>query len=115
MFEKNMKIAYLLDFYEGLLDQHTAEIMKQYYNDDLSLAEIASGFGISRQGVRHLIKKGEEQIEFFDSKLQLSSKHSDLNKAVTMLREISESLSDMDADEGVARIEKVIAIITKGN
>ena len=59
MFEKNMKIAYLLDFYGDALDDHVTTVMRAYYNEDLSLAEIADDVGISRQGVRHLIKKGE--------------------------------------------------------
>ena len=63
MFEKNMKISYLLDIYGSLLDEHIAGVMKSYYDDDLSLAEIASEEGISRQGVRHLIKKGEIEPE----------------------------------------------------
>ena len=58
MFVKNLKLAYLLDFYEDLLDEHIQGVMRAYYDDDLSLAEIAAGEGISRQGVRHLIKKG---------------------------------------------------------
>ena len=71
MFEKNMRIAYLLDFYEDLLDPHIRSVMRAYYDDDLSLAEIAGGEGISRQGVRHLIKKGEDTLEFYESKLAL--------------------------------------------
>ena len=59
MFEKNLKLAYLLDFYGDVLDEHTRGVMKAYYDDDLSLSEIAEGVGISRQGVRHVIKKGE--------------------------------------------------------
>ena len=56
MFEKNMKIAYLLDFYSEVLDDHTRDIMRAYYNDDLSLAEIAEDEGISRQGIRHALR-----------------------------------------------------------
>ena len=41
MFEKNLKLAYLLDFYGDVLDEHTKSVMKAYYDDDLSLAEIA--------------------------------------------------------------------------
>ena len=79
MFEKNMKIAYLLDFYADVLDEHTRDIMKAYYNDDLSLAEIAEDEGISRQGIRHVVKKGEEQLDFFESKLGIAKKHSELS------------------------------------
>ena len=59
MFEKNMRLAYLLDVYGDALDERTYNIMQAYYNDDLSLAEIADGENMSRQGVRHVIKKCE--------------------------------------------------------
>ena len=57
MFQKDMKKAYLLDFYGEVLDEHTRSILRAYYEDDLSLSEIAEDEGISRQGVRHIIKK----------------------------------------------------------
>ena len=44
------------------------------YDDDLSLAEIASGEGISRQGIRHIIKKSEELILFYEEKLGLAKR-----------------------------------------
>ena len=72
MFEKNLKLAYLLDFYGETLDEHTRSVMKAYYDDDLSLSEIASGLDISRQGVRHIIKKGEEHLEFLEDRLGLA-------------------------------------------
>ena len=42
MFEKNLELGYLLDFYGELLSPHRREAMNYYYNDDMSLAEIAS-------------------------------------------------------------------------
>ena len=78
MFEKNLKLAYLLDFYGDVLDEHTRTVMKAYYDDDLSLSEIAEGVGISRQGVRDLIKKAEEEIFFLEEKLGLAQKMSAL-------------------------------------
>ena len=41
MFEKDMRFAYLADFYGELLDEHTRAVIMAYYDDDLSLAEIA--------------------------------------------------------------------------
>ena len=70
-------MSYLLDFYgEAISDKHR-EIMSQYYEEDLSLSEIAEIFGISRQGARHLIKKGEEQLLFLEQKLGLAKRHRD--------------------------------------
>ena len=71
MFEKNMKIAYLIDFYEDILDPHVASVMRSYYDDDLSLAEIAESAGITRQAVREAIKKSEAELFFYEEKLGL--------------------------------------------
>ena len=71
MFEKNLRIACLLDFYGEVLSKRKQTVLSMYYNDDMSLAEIADEVGISRQGVRELIKKAEEELLFFEEKLGL--------------------------------------------
>ena len=115
MFEKNMRIAYLLDFYEDLLDPHVGNVMRAYYDDDLSLSEIASGEGISRQGVRHLIKKGEESLEFFESNLALAKRHEELVLAAESLNKISEGLEGKDLSGEAEEIRRIAELITKGN
>ncbi|MEG0396344.1 MAG: sigma factor-like helix-turn-helix DNA-binding protein, partial [Oscillospiraceae bacterium] len=59
---KNLDISFLLDFYGDVLTDKQREVMQQYYNDDLSLSEIAENFSITRQGVRDSIKRGEGTI-----------------------------------------------------
>lgn len=59
---KNMEFSYLLDFYGGALTEKQRNVMEQYYNEDLSLAEIAEQLSISRQGVRDSIKHGEATL-----------------------------------------------------
>ena len=103
MFEKDMKLAYLLDFYIDLFDDHTAAVMRAYYEDDLSLAEIAAGEGISRQGVRHIIKKCEEHILFLEEKLKLAGLQSAKDEAIGELGVIRTSLSG-EAGEKVDRV-----------
>ena len=116
MFEKNMKLAYLLDFYGDALDERTSSIMQAYYDDDLSLSEIADGEGISRQGVRHIIKKGEDQLEFFESRLGLAAHYSELEKAVEKLKLVLENIkSGKDSEESQKMISEVIStILNKG-
>jgi predicted DNA-binding protein YlxM (UPF0122 family) len=92
MFEKNMRIAFLLDFYGEVLDESARNIMKAYYEEDLSLSEIASGAGISRQGVRHVIKKCEEELEFLEEKLGLAARFSVLDGISEEIGEISSAL-----------------------
>ena len=110
MFEKNMRIAYLLDFYIDVLDEHTAGIMKAYYEDDLSLAEIARGENISRQGIRHVIKKAEEQLEFLEERLMLARRYSALDDAIATLRDIAARIDGADKE----RLDSVIGILEKG-
>ena len=74
MFEKVMTVGLLLDFYGEILTEHKRNILDMYYNEDFSLAEIAEEIGISRQGVRDLIKKAEEELLFLEDKLGLAKK-----------------------------------------
>ncbi len=116
MFEKNMKVAYLLDFYGEALDEHVRSVMRAYYNDDLSLAEIALGEGISRQGVRHLIKKGEESLNFFEEKFALAKNHDNTVSACELISEVKKSISNNEnLEQEVKMLERALEIITKGN
>ena len=74
MFEKNLNVGYLLDFYGELLPERKRAILEMYYNEDYSLAEIAEEIGISRQGVRNTIKKTEAELFFYEEKLGLAAK-----------------------------------------
>ena len=74
MFEKNLALAPLLDWYGALLSERQRTLLDLYYNQDLSLAEIAAEVGISRQGVREGIKKAEEEISFFEQHLHLAAR-----------------------------------------
>ncbi len=74
MFEKNLQVATLLDRYGALLNDRHRELLDLYYNQDLSLGEIGTEVGISRQGVRDSIKKAEEDLFFFEKQLRLCEK-----------------------------------------
>ena len=111
MFEKNMRLAYLFDFYIDMFDEHSQQIMSAYYEDDLSLAEIAANVGISRQGVRHVIKKCEEQLIDLESRLSLVKKHEATEDAIERLIKISESLCDEESRE---KLQEVVEILRNG-
>lgn len=112
MFEKNMRLAFLLDFYGEALDAHTKDIMKAYYEDDLSLAEIAEDEGISRQGVRHIIKKGEEQLDFFENALKLANHNNELLKAAESLEKLKESILKKAPSEFSNEINVIDSVIS---
>ena len=114
MFEKNMRIAYLCDFYIDLLDAHSQSILRAYYEDDLSLAEIASGEGISRQGIRHVIKKCEELILFLEEKLGLAKRYEELEAVADSLKTLKADLLSStlkDKESFASKIDETINVI----
>ncbi len=91
MFEKNLNIGYLLDFYGELLPDRKRTVMDMYYNEDLSLAEIASEIGISRQGVRDIIKKSEDELFFYEEKLGLALRFKKVEECICQLNNAAEA------------------------
>ncbi|MBQ7293320.1 MAG: winged helix-turn-helix transcriptional regulator [Clostridia bacterium] len=109
MFEKNLKLACLLDFYGEVLSERKQSVLSLYYNEDLSLAEIAEEIGISRQGVRDLIKKAEEELLFLEEKLGLEKK---LNEALTQSDKIFKLIKDEQISEKLSlEMETLVNIL----
>ena len=69
--DKNVEIALLLDFYGNILTERQREIMNLYYEDNLSLSEIAEELNISKQGVSDSLKRSEKVLYDTESKLKL--------------------------------------------
>ncbi len=66
-----VKLSYLYDFYGPLLKDRNREIFEQYVLNDLSLSEIASEYGITRQGVYDIVKRCSGHLESCEEKLKL--------------------------------------------
>ena len=110
MFEKNLEIGYLLDFYGDVLSERKRTVLDFYYNDDLSLAEIAEEIGISRQGVRELIKKAGEELMFYEEKLGLAKRFQTLEEQTEQLI----SLMEQKGIEGEVRLSAQKLLETVG-
>lgn len=119
MFEKNLNIAFLLDFYGEVLSARCRDVLEMYYCDDLSLAEIAESLSISRQGARHIIKKGEEELTLLESKLGLAARFTAIREAAAELNELTQTLSSVtesaQTKEVAARIRSLADVIAEKN
>lgn len=73
--DKNVEINLLLDFYGNLLTERQREVMGLYYEDNLSLTEIAEDLSISKQGVSDILKRSEKVLYDTESKLNLLRDH----------------------------------------
>ena len=65
------RMAMLFDFYGDLLTERQREFYDLYYNEDLSLSEIAENYGISRQGVRDVIVRAEAAMSEIEEKTHI--------------------------------------------
>lgn len=63
----------LLDCYGALLTERQRDCLDLYYNENLTLAEIAAYFHISRQAVHDAMRHGEEQLLAYEAALHLAS------------------------------------------
>lgn len=104
--EKNLNISILMDFYGQLLSERQYSMMDMYYNQDLSLGEIAEEVEISRQGVRDSIKRGEKQLVEFEEKLGLIKRFSDITAQIEEMNIIISNLADSDEVGKLKEISK---------
>lgn len=91
--ERNVEITLLYDIYGKLLTDKQAEAVELYYNEDLSLAEIAANTGISRQGVRDNIKRAEAVLYDTEEKLGIAERFLKIKKKTA---EIDGIISDIE-------------------
>lgn len=106
MFEKDLNIAFLLDFYGDVLSERKRTVLDYYYNDDFSLAEVAQEIGISRQGVRELIKKAEDELRFYEEKLGLAMRFRRVQESAARLQTL---LADAGADESIQQAARELS------
>lgn len=96
---KDLNITRLCDAYGALLTPHRLEIIRNYYDDDLSLTEIAENFGITRQAALCSIKQAEKQLLEYEAKLKVVE-NSDI-----LQRQIDNALNVIDTDVDRAKQE----------
>ena len=87
----------LFDFYGGLLTEKQQQILQYYFRYDLSLQEIAENENITRSAVHDMIKRGKEDLEFYESKLQLLANQNKRQKIYEKLLDLNDT-----------RIEKLV-------
>lgn len=85
-----MEQGLLYDFYGELLTEHQRNVYEDAVYHDMSLAEIAEEYGISRQGVHDLIKRCDRILADYEAKLHLVEKFTDAKKSIARIRNLAE-------------------------
>ena len=71
---EHVKMSLLADYYGGLLTEHQLKIVRGYYDEDLSLNELAEETGVTRQAVYDILHRAGDKLKDYEVKLGLVSK-----------------------------------------
>ena len=86
----------LFDFYGEVLTPRQKEFFDLYYNEDLSLAEIAENYGISRQGVRDVIVRAEAIMTDLEDKTGLMKRFMLMQQQVQAILDAAEKIQTVN-------------------
>ena len=111
-----MEISYLLDFYGECLTEKQRGVLDYYYNDDLSLSEIAENEGITRQGVRDAIKRAENILIDMEQKLGFAKRSKQLKESFDEIMKCADAINNYnmnislsrEINDAVVRIKSII-------
>ena len=101
--QKKIEIGLLNDYYGVLLTDYQTRLLSRYYDEDLSLKEIAEEEGVSRQAVADVIKRSSEKLIELENKLGL------VEKISSIIDELEEVLVSVDTETA----EKLKVILNK--
>ena len=85
--EEKVKISILLEIYGKLLTEKQYEFMDYYYNQDLSLSEIADNNDITRQAVRTILVKSKKKLEEYEEQLGFMQKEKNIKQYAEQIKE----------------------------
>ena len=98
-----IKDTLLLDYYCNLLTKHQKDILEEYFNEDLSMNEIADNYQISKSAVQDLIKRSIEQLNNYEKALKLVEKGQTLDVILNDMKK--EDLKILD--KYIKELEKI--------
>ena len=105
--DDKFKQTYLYDFYGELLNEHQRQIYEDFVFNDLSLGEIASEVGISRQGVSDMIKRCGKKLENYEQKLHLVEKFMSIKDDVYRIHELTDEFNRSQDSRIIEDIESI--------
>ena len=99
----DIRITILYDFYGDMLTEKQRDFLNYYYNDDLSLAEIAENEGITRQGVRDAIKRAEAQLYDMEAKLGFVEKFEKIEARMNEIIDCADKINAYNLEHDLSR------------
>lgn len=111
--DKITEASLLYDFYGQLLTKRKQEVMELYHEENLTLAEIAEEFGISRAAVHDSLKSAEKSLLEYEQKLKLVAKFMETSEAIGKIDGMIDRLTEAHAENSglVNSLEEIKSVI----
>lgn len=94
-----MEISLLYDFYGNLLSKRQRQVLNLYHEENLSLAEIAEEYRISRQGVYDALKNGEKSLRRYEAELGLVGKFESSRAVISKTKKAIDGLIEKHGND----------------
>ena len=105
------RMAMLFDFYGDVLTDRQKEFYDLYYNEDLSLGEIAENYNISRQGVRDVIVRAEATLTELEDKTGLIKRFHTMHRQLEQVRQDARQALEISQRYDDDRLEGLLSSI----
>lgn len=110
--EKSVEIGTLCAFYGGLLTQKQQDALRLYYEEDLSLGEIADELETSRQNVHELITRSAQKLRKYEAALGSMKRAEETAKQLKHALSLMQSIRTADENDE-SRLEEAGEIIRR--
>lgn len=100
---KDLDVVLLTDYYGEMLTENQRKFIDYYYNDDLSLSEIAENEGITRQGVRDAIKRAESQLFEMEKKLGFAERSRRIKESFDEIMKCADEINTYNMNISLSR------------
>jgi predicted DNA-binding protein YlxM (UPF0122 family) len=108
-----LQMTMLFDFFGDLLTDKQREYYDLYYNEDLSLSEIALNVGITRQGVYDIIARAENTLLEMEEKTgvirRFTEMQAEISKAIQLAEDLKKHTQDNKAVQKASRLVEFLS------
>lgn len=108
--QRKVELAYLADFYSGMLTDKQKEVLSMYCEEDMSLGEIARETGVSRQGVYNVLNRSAEKLFHLEESLGTAERFRVMLDGLQKCRNL---LREQKCDEAITQLDELIQLYTE--
>lgn len=106
--EEKVKISILCDLYGKMLTETQLTYVNDFYNNDLSLTEIAENNNVSRQAIKDIIDKSTKKLLSYEEKMCLMSNNFENQKLINKIINELNKIENESTEKNIKEIKQLL-------